>query len=69
MGTYLFIHYFELEARTLGYGTMLKAGRSWVRFPIRSLKFFNWPNTSSRTTALGLTQPLSEISAGNFHGE
>jgi hypothetical protein len=39
-------------------GTMLQAGRSRVRFPMRSLDFFNLPNPSSRTMALGSTQPL-----------
>jgi hypothetical protein len=27
--------------------------------------FFNWPNPSSRTMALGLTQPLTETATGN----
>jgi hypothetical protein len=30
-----------------GWGTMLQAGRSRVRVPIRSLEFFNSPNSSS----------------------
>jgi hypothetical protein len=28
--------------------------------------FFNWPNRSSCTVALGLTQPLIEMSTRNF---
>jgi hypothetical protein len=32
----------------VGRGTMLQAG-----FPMRSLDFFNWPNPSNRTMALG----------------
>jgi hypothetical protein len=36
---------------------MLDAGRSRVRFPMRSLDFFNLPNTSSRIMALGSAQP------------
>jgi hypothetical protein len=40
----------------VGWGTMLQAERSWVRFPTRLLDFFNLPNPSSRTMALGLTQ-------------
>jgi hypothetical protein len=40
------------------WGTMLQAGRSWVRFH----------NPSSRTTALGSTEPLTEMSTRNFPG-
>jgi hypothetical protein len=47
---------------------MLQAGRSQVRFPIRSLDFFNLPNPSSRTMTLGLTQPLTEMSTRNLPG-
>jgi hypothetical protein len=36
--------------------------------PDEGIGFFNWPNTSSRTTALGLTQPLTEMSARNLPG-
>jgi hypothetical protein len=31
--------------------------------------FFNWPNASSRTMALGLTQPLTEMSTSYLPGE
>jgi hypothetical protein len=51
----------------IGKGTMLQAGRSRVRFPIVT-GFFNWPNPSSRTMALGPTQPLTEMSARNLPG-
>jgi hypothetical protein len=47
---------------------MLQAGRSWVRFAIKSLYLFNWPNHSSRTMALGLTQPLTEMSTRDLPG-
>jgi hypothetical protein len=47
---------------------MLQAGRSRIRFSIRSLDFFNLPNPSSRTMALGSTQPLTEMSSKNFPG-
>jgi hypothetical protein len=47
---------------------MLQAGRSAVRFPMRPLDFFNWPNPSSRTMALGSTQPLTEMSIRNHPG-
>jgi hypothetical protein len=30
--------------------------------------FFNWPNSSSRTMALGSTQPLTEMSTRNLPG-
>jgi hypothetical protein len=30
--------------------------------PVEVIGFFNWPNLSSRTMALGLTQPLTEMS-------
>jgi hypothetical protein len=50
-------------------GTMLQAGRSRVQVPMRSLDFFcNWPNPSSRTMALGSTQPLTEMSTRNILG-
>jgi hypothetical protein len=32
------------------------------------IPFFNWPNPSSRTMALGLTQPLTEMSTRNLDG-
>jgi hypothetical protein len=47
----------------VGWGTMLQAGRSRVRFPIR---FFNWSNPSSRIIVLGSTQPLTEMSTRNL---
>jgi hypothetical protein len=39
-----------------------------VRFPMRSLDFFNLPNTSSRTVTLGSTQSVTEISTRNLPG-
>jgi hypothetical protein len=48
---------------------MLQAGRSRVRFPTRSLIFFfNLPNPSSRTMAVGTTQSLTEMSTRNLPG-
>jgi hypothetical protein len=44
----------------VGWGTMIQPGRS--------LDFFNWPNPSSRTMALELTQPLTEMSTRNLPG-
>jgi hypothetical protein len=42
---------------------MLQARRS-ISYEI--IGFFNWSNPSSRTVALGLTQPLTEVSTGIF---
>jgi hypothetical protein len=47
---------------------MLQAGRSRVRVPMRSLDFFNLPNPSIRTMALGLTQPVTEMGTRNLPG-
>jgi hypothetical protein len=52
----------------VGWGTMLQAGRLWARVPMRLLDFFNWPNPSSCTMALGSTQPLTEMSTRNLPG-
>jgi hypothetical protein len=46
---------------------MLQAGRSPVRVPDEE-DFFKLPNPSSRTMALGLTQPLTEMSTRNIPG-
>jgi hypothetical protein len=48
---------------------MLQGGRSQIRFLMKSLDLFlNLPNPSSRTMALGLTQPLTEMSTGSLPG-
>jgi hypothetical protein len=47
---------------------MLQAGRSPVRVPDDELDFFNLLNPSSRTMALGSTQPLTKMSTRNFSG-
>jgi hypothetical protein len=46
---------------------MLQAGRSRDRIP-DEVDFFNLLNPSSRTTALGSTQPLTEMSTRNIPG-
>jgi hypothetical protein len=46
---------------------MLQTGRSPVRIP-DEVDFFNLPNPSSRTMALGWTQPLTEISTRKLPG-
>jgi hypothetical protein len=56
-----------------------KGHRNWLRHyaairkvagssPDEVIGFFNWPNPSSRTMALGSTQPLTEMSTRNFPG-
>jgi hypothetical protein len=47
---------------------MLQAGKSPVRVPDEVDFFFNLPNLSSRTMALGSTQPLTEMSTSNIPG-
>jgi hypothetical protein len=46
---------------------MLQAGRSPVPVADEG-DFFNLPNSSTRTMALGSTQPLTEMSTGNLPG-
>jgi hypothetical protein len=46
---------------------MLQAGRSPVRIP-DEVDFFNLPNPSSRTMALGSTQSLTEMSTRKLPG-
>jgi hypothetical protein len=47
---------------------MLQAGKSGVRFPMRSLNIFNLPNPSSRIMSLGSTQSLTEMSTRKISG-
>jgi hypothetical protein len=46
---------------------MLQAGRSLVQVP-NEVEFFNLPNPSSCTMALGSTQPLTEMNIRKFTG-
>jgi hypothetical protein len=48
----------------VGWGTMLQARR----IPDEVIGFFTWPNPSSRSMALGSTQPLIEMSTRNLPG-
>jgi hypothetical protein len=48
----------EARGSVVDYGTMLQTGRSRVRFPMKPFNF------SSRTMALGSTQPLTEFFLG-----
>jgi hypothetical protein len=52
----------------IGWGTMLQAGGTQDRVPMRWIYFFNLPNLSSRTMALGSTQPLIEMSTRKLPG-
>jgi hypothetical protein len=56
------------SGRVVHWGTMLQAGRSRIRFPVRLLNFFNRPNPSSRTIVLESTQLLLEMSSRNLPG-
>jgi hypothetical protein len=60
--------YVGARGSVVGWGIMLQAGRSRVWFLMMLLDFFNWPNPSNRTMALGSTQPVTEMSARNLSG-
>jgi hypothetical protein len=47
---------------------MLQAGKLRDRVLMRWIFFFNLPNPSSCTMALGSTQPLTEMSTRNLPG-
>jgi hypothetical protein len=57
----------EVRGSVVGWGTMLQAGRSRDGIPDQ-VDFFNLPNPSSRTMALGSTQSLIEMSTRNIPG-
>jgi hypothetical protein len=59
---------FFLRSSVVGGGTMLQAGRSRVRNPMRSENFVSLPNPSSRTMAVEFTQPVTEMSTKKFFG-
>jgi hypothetical protein len=54
-----------LADSVVGWGTMLQAGGLRVQFPMRSLDFSIELILPARTMALGLTQPLTEMSIRN----
>jgi hypothetical protein len=60
--------YVWARGSVVGWGCTLQARRLRFRFPMRSLDFSNLLNPSSRTTALGSTQSLTEMSARNLPG-
>jgi hypothetical protein len=47
---------------------MLQAERISGSIPDGFIGFLSWPNPSSRTVALWLTQPLTEMSTRNLPG-
>jgi hypothetical protein len=47
---------------------MLQARKVAGSVPDEVIGIFDWHNTSSRTMALGSTQPLTEMSARNLPG-
>jgi hypothetical protein len=57
--------YFHHTCWLMHYATRRKVAGS---IPDDVIGFFNGPNPSSRTMALGSTQPLTEMSTGNFPG-
>jgi hypothetical protein len=56
-----------VRGSVVGWGTTLQAGRSRDRIP-DEVNFFNLPNPSTHTMALGSTQPLTEMSTRNIPG-
>jgi len=67
MSVYYYWHWCILGAGggAVGWGTALQAGRSRVPFLMVSLEIFIWHNPSGHTVALGLSQPLIEMSTKN----
>jgi hypothetical protein len=59
-------HNFEIRGDAFGWGTVLQAGRSRVLLPFFVIGSLSWLNPSSRSMALGWTQPLTEVSTKNI---
>jgi hypothetical protein len=55
------VHAIWKQLFTLWYATRRKVAGS---IPDEVIGFFNWPNSSSRTIAMGSTQPLTKMSKG-----
>jgi len=52
------------RGNAVGWGTTLQVGMS--RIPDDIIGIFHWHNPSGRAMALGLTQPLTEMSTRNI---
>jgi hypothetical protein len=68
----LLFHNFLIKSGARGsvimWGTMLTSWKEPSSSPDEVIGFFNWRSPSSRTMALGSTQPLKEISTRNLPG-
>jgi hypothetical protein len=62
LGTYSLVSCYWVCGSVAGLCTMLRTGRSWVRFPMRSLKF------SIELDLSAAVWPLTEISTRNHFG-
>jgi hypothetical protein len=60
--------YMRARGSVVGWGTILQAGRSRIRFPMKSLDFSINVILPARTMALGSTQPIREMSTRNPPG-
>jgi hypothetical protein len=61
----MFIGKHWARSSVVGWGTMLEAqGRGFNSDEV--INFYNWCNPSSRTMALGSTQPLTEMGTRNL---
>jgi hypothetical protein len=66
--SYVSAVYVWARGGVVGWGTMLQARRSWVRYPMRSLQFFfsNYLILPAASMAIGSTQPLTEMCTKNL---
>jgi hypothetical protein len=57
---------FGARGREVDWGTMLEAERSQGSIPDEVIRFFNLPNSSSRTMSQLSTRPLKEMNIRNL---
>jgi hypothetical protein len=62
------LSYIWHEDKPKKFNAFLSSRKVGGSIPDEVITFFNWPNPSSRTMALGLTQPLTEMSTRNLPG-